>query len=487
MSSDQCAIRVRDLSKCYQIYDRPQDRLKQSIYPRLQRILGREPKNCYREFWALKDVSFEVMKGEAVGIVGRNGAGKSTLLQLICGTLNPSTGSIEVEGKISALLELGSGFNPEFTGRENVFVNAQILGLSRDDIIHRFDEIVSFADIGDFIDQPVKTYSSGMMMRLAFAVQTAVDPMVLIVDEALSVGDMFFQAKCMARINKLVGAGVTLLFVSHDVGVVAQLCKKAILLDAGQVFAVGEAKRVVDRYMQLQLEERNLASRLALQSSAKPRACTPRVEEDFVRSTLKNQSGPSAFDVCSPLSAGAMTQRANDVVRCLPDLLFGQESFLVKAQYARVRSGDAEIINVQMLKDDVHCVTFDFDDTAEIRLLVSFYHDLDNLDVALKICTLQGSNILFFDTRVQGEMGRKYQGGKTYLFAWQIKLPLMHGNYLVACGLAHPPSSPGEDWTFVDMVSHAYDFKILPRQSGMIDGFVTLPAQLIIDELEGAH
>lgn len=485
--SSKSAIRVQDLSKCYEIYAQPQDRLKQSIHPRLQRLLGRQPRTYYREFWALKDVSFEVDKGEAVGIIGRNGAGKSTLLQLVCGTLNPTCGSVEVEGTVSALLELGSGFNPEFTGRENVFVNAQILGLSREETLSRFDEIASFADIGEFMDQPVKIYSSGMMMRLAFAVQTAVDPTILIVDEALSVGDMFFQAKCMARINKLVDSGVALLFVSHDVGVVTQLCRRAILLQDGRVSAIGMAKSVVDEYMKLELEERNLASRALLQSrnTGKPELRTTETDEDFIRLNMQEDSITTAVDVSSCSSVSRLTQTAGGVLPSLSDLSFGRESFSVKAQHARVCSGDAEIINVQMLKNSAHSVAFDFDDIAEIRVVVNCYRDLGNLDVALKICTLQGSNILFFDTRLQGEMARKYKGGKIYLFDWHIKLPLMHGNYLVACGLAHPPSSPGQDWIFVDMVPHAYDFKMSPRQFGMIDGFVTLPAQLIVDEVGG--
>ncbi|MDZ4098100.1 MAG: ABC transporter ATP-binding protein, partial [Methylophilaceae bacterium] len=190
------AIKVENLSKCYQIYDNPRDRLKQFVAPRLQRLTWQTPKQYFREFWALKDVSFEVKKGETVGIIGRNGSGKSTLLQMICGTLNPTSGSIQTSGRSAALLELGSGFNPEFTGRENVYMNAAVLGLTQDEIDKRYDDIVAFADIGEFINQPVKTYSSGMVVRLAFAVQSQIDPDILIVDEALSVGDAKFQAKC---------------------------------------------------------------------------------------------------------------------------------------------------------------------------------------------------------------------------------------------------------------------------------------------------
>ena len=250
MSSDNLAIRVQNLSKCYEIYDRPQDRLKQSIRPRLQRIAGREVQNYYREFWSLRDVSFEVNRGETVGIIGRNGSGKSTLLQIICGTLQPTAGQVDIlSGRVAALLELGSGFNPEFTGRENVFMNAGILGLSREQTEARFADIEAFADIGDFIDQPVKTYSSGMMVRLAFAVIAHVDADILIIDEALSVGDVFFVQKCMRFLRRFMERR-TVLFVSHDTGAVLNLCQTAIWLHKGQIEAQGAPKTVTEKYLE---------------------------------------------------------------------------------------------------------------------------------------------------------------------------------------------------------------------------------------------
>lgn len=258
MSSKHPAIRVRDLSKCYEIYERPQDRLKQSIHPRLQRFVGREPKNYYREFWALKDVSFDVNRGEAVGIIGRNGAGKSTLLQLICGTLNPTCGLVEVQGIVAALLELGSGFNPEFTGRENVYLSASMLGLRHEEIEAKFDEIAGFADIGAFLDQPVKIYSSGMLMRLAFAVNTCINPEVLIVDEALSVGDAPFQSKCFKRLRQLIDNGTSVLFVSHDISTVRSICSRALWLKNGRAEIWGEAKDVVKHYERFCWEEQGV-------------------------------------------------------------------------------------------------------------------------------------------------------------------------------------------------------------------------------------
>lgn len=246
--SSETAIKVENLSKCYQIYDQPRDRLKQFILPRLQRTAGMGAKQYFREFWALKDVSLEVKKGETVGIIGRNGSGKSTLLQLICGTLNPTSGSVQTVGRVAALLELGSGFNPEFTGRENVYMNASVLGLSNDEIDARFDEIAAFADIADFLEQPVKTYSSGMVVRLAFAVAINVAPEILIVDEALAVGDAAFQRKCMRKIGELSEAGVTLLFVSHDMEAVKKTCSRAIYLVGGSSVEFGTAKQVCISY-----------------------------------------------------------------------------------------------------------------------------------------------------------------------------------------------------------------------------------------------
>lgn len=258
MSSD-IAIKVENLSKCYQIYDHPRDRLKQFILPRLQRMLGLLPRQYYREFWALKGVCFEVKKGETVGIVGRNGSGKSTLLQMICGTLSPTSGTITAQKRVAALLELGAGFNPEFTGRENVYMNASVLGLTKDEIDIRFGDIAAFADIGDFIEQPVKTYSSGMYSRLAFSIAINVDPEVLIVDEALAVGDARFVAKCMRRIKDIQKRGASILFVSHDVGSVRTLCERAIWLDKGSLVEQGDVFPVTGRFTEYMFrDEKNV-------------------------------------------------------------------------------------------------------------------------------------------------------------------------------------------------------------------------------------
>jgi lipopolysaccharide transport system ATP-binding protein len=251
MSFDDIAIKVEGVSKRFELYNVPRDQLKQFILPKFQRMVGLKPKQYFREFWALRDISLEIKKGESVGIVGRNGSGKSSLLQIITGTLSPTNGLVTTQGRIAALLELGSGFSPDFTGRENVFMNAAILGLSKEEVSERFDDIAAFADIGAFIEQPVKTYSSGMMVRLAFAVAINVNPDILIIDEALSVGDELFQRKCFSRIEAIRTKGTTLLFVSHSNSAIVELCDRAVLMDAGEKLAVGAPKQIVGRYQKL--------------------------------------------------------------------------------------------------------------------------------------------------------------------------------------------------------------------------------------------
>lgn len=242
------SVEAIGLSKCYRIYSHPRDRLLQAVWGRDQRG---KPKQFFREFWALQEVSFSLGRGQTLGVVGRNGSGKSTLLQLLCGTLQPSTGEVRMQGRIGALLELGSGFNPEFSGLENVFLNASLLGLSRAETEARLDEILAFADIGEFIDQPVKTYSSGMSVRLAFAVQAHIDPDVLVVDEALAVGDEFFQKKCYSHLERLKERGTSVLLVTHSCPQIIQHCDQALLLHKGKARMLGEPARITVTYQRL--------------------------------------------------------------------------------------------------------------------------------------------------------------------------------------------------------------------------------------------
>jgi len=266
LTEADAVIEVREVGKCYQIYERPQDRLKQ--------MLWRGRRRYYREFWALRNASFSVRRGETVGVIGRNGSGKSTLLKLLCGTLAPTTGTLTVLGRVAALLELGTGFNPEFTGRENVYLNAAILGLDDAEIEHYLPEIVAFADIGEFIDQPVKTYSSGMAVRLAFAVAAHVRADILVIDEALAVGDVFFVQKCMRFLRKFQEHG-TLFFVSHDTAAVVNLCDRVLWLDNGQVRAAGPAKEVCEHYLAMLRE--STQGVIGAKSPAADRSSSPKI------------------------------------------------------------------------------------------------------------------------------------------------------------------------------------------------------------------
>jgi lipopolysaccharide transport system ATP-binding protein len=287
MSSD-LAIVARDAGKCYRIYRKPQDRLKQ--------VFARGSRKYYSEYWALRGVSFEIRRGETVGIVGRNGAGKSTLLQIISGTLRPTSGSVEVNGRVAALLELGAGFNPEFTGRENVFLAASVLGLSSAQISERFDAIAEFAGIGDFIEQPVKLYSSGMFARLAFAVAAHVDADILIVDEILAVGDASFTQKCMRFIHHFKKHG-TLLFVSHDTASITSLCDRAVWLDRGEIRESGSAKEVSYSYIASLYAEGEEAAGFRIGGVRKAEVREGRRVEDPRRATLEASTHRNEIEV----------------------------------------------------------------------------------------------------------------------------------------------------------------------------------------------
>ncbi|RUR32226.1 ABC transporter ATP-binding protein [Vreelandella nanhaiensis] len=254
MCSD-VAICVQGISKRYEVFAQPQDRLKQMIIPRLKTTLGLKATQYFKEFWAVRNVSFSVRKGETVGIIGRNGSGKSTLLQMICGTATPTNGEININGRVAALLELGAGFNIEFTGRENILMNAAILGFPEETMKERMCDVLEFSELTDFIDQPVKTYSSGMFARLAFSIAIHVDPDILIIDEALAVGDSRFVAKCMRRIKDIQKRGATILFVSHDVSSVRTLCDRAIWLNHGSLVEDGDVFPVTGKYMEFMFKD----------------------------------------------------------------------------------------------------------------------------------------------------------------------------------------------------------------------------------------
>lgn len=274
-------ISLINVSKCYKRYAHPADRLKEILLPKKIRA---------QEFWALRNINLEVSKGETLGLIGRNGSGKSTLLQIIAGTLTPTTGTVDVKGRVSALLELGSGFNPEFTGRQNVFLNGRILGLTQKQIEDKFDRIVAFADIGDFLDEPVKTYSSGMFVRLAFAVAIHVEPEILIVDEALAVGDIFFQQKCFKFLENLRSQGTAILFVSHDTQAILNLCDRGAILQNGCLTHSGVPSEIVPKYTEIYY------SQFTEQSTESKLDCT----DEFQRTQVLSENGNLSADFVQP-------------------------------------------------------------------------------------------------------------------------------------------------------------------------------------------
>ena len=386
----RAVVSARSVGKMYRIYDQPQDRLKQMLLARTGRRYG-------QEFWALRDLSFDLYPGERIGVIGRNGSGKSTLLQIIAGTLAPTEGEVRVHGRVSALLELGSGFNPEFTGRENVYINGAILGLSREQIDERFEDIAAFAEIGEFIEQPVKVYSSGMFVRLAFAVTTSLEPDVLLVDEALAVGDVFFQQKCYRRMNDLRAQGCAVILVSHSMADIEQFCDRALLLDHGRAVFLGTAPQAVKHYYLVEQVERA------------PAATVPR----------KGRTAAASFgEARGPWP---------------PD-----EAFLNISQVPQVSNGWARCTAVALCDADNHyCVAF------EQGAMARFYYEfelLHDIEVPLAGVVLQNERGVLAHGKGTFEYGTPVPtavtAGSRLRVAQSIRLDLGVGEYTFEVGLA---------------------------------------------------
>lgn len=397
--SSEVVITVNNLSKSYQIYSQPRDRLKQFILPRLRHLVGLPTKQYCRDFWALRDISFEVRRGETIGVIGRNGSGKSTLLQMISGTLTPSSGEIAIGGKITALLELGAGFNPEFSGRDNVFLNAAIFGLPRELIEQKFDEIAAFADIGEFIEQPVKTYSSGMYARLAFAVATALDPEILVVDEILSVGDVFFQARCMRKLDEFRESGGTVFFVTHDTYSVERICTRAIVLDKGRKVFEGGTADAVNVYYKMSREE--------------PTAPMP--------SAPAEQSGiviQAEAKVALPAAAPVPVRRDHVV-----------------------DDGTAFIDQIYVLNSDGETsLNYAVGDWITVKLHVHFLADYDQLDFGVGIRDRSGTLIGGAHTFYSGNSFGPVRAGERRVLTARLKADLVPGEYLLIAGVAQHDS-----------------------------------------------
>ncbi|MFM0240621.1 ABC transporter ATP-binding protein [Paraburkholderia phytofirmans] len=467
MVLDDIAIHVRDLSKRYELYAKPHHRLAQML------LRGR--RQFFGEFWPLRNISFNVKKGEAVGIVGRNGAGKSTLLQIIAGVLSPTQGDVEVHGRVAALLELGSGFNPEFTGRENAYLNGSILGLTRKEMDAAMPEIIRFAAIGDFFDQPVKHYSSGMMVRVAFAVQVQLNPDVLIVDEALAVGDALFQKRCYQRIRQLRDRGVAILFVSHDIESVRTFTDRAILLHHGEVMAAGPSGEVVLAYRKLLHDEENLAKqkeiaehKQALKANTAPAVAAP-VESPQL-------TAPAA--TAEPLEAAAAEGHLGQAVSNVSDAADQMET------EARNEGGKFEFGSLEALITDVsvldgageQCTTFYTGDTVKIVVKFSIREDMDKLYVNLRIRNKEGIKMYSWGTFNQDAeliaskqdgfvfWNRKFRAGEEHSVVFTMDSCALGENfYEVQASLIHQESMNFSDQAILHWIDEAAFFMVRAR------------------------
>ena len=457
-------ISVAGVSKAYRMWKDPAQRLFSPLYAELARHLP-DPANAalqkraaagYLDFYALRDVSFEVARGEAVGIIGRNGSGKSTLLQIIAGTLQPTVGTARVQGRVAALLELGAGFNPDFTGRENVMLSGAVLGLSRAEMEARFDDVAAFADIGEFIEQPVKTYSSGMMMRLAFAVNICVDPEVLIVDEALSVGDAPFQSKCFRRLRQLIDQGVSLLFVSHDIGTVRSICSRALWLKNGRAEMWGEAKDVAKHY---------------------ERFCWQ--EQGVVLSDPANATAP-ATTVDS--GSGGIP----------PALLQPNPGFTTRRQATRVGTGAVVLDNFIITKaDGTPASSCEYNETLEFSYLGRACADVDSeFILSVRLRDLKGHQVLSAHD-IHGTHRIKARVGDRFVARFSLPLPLHHQEYAVLTGIfgfqggmARPVGSYefslAEVW---DVIEDAAFIRVNPCAAMPLPGPVHVNAPLHFEKL----
>lgn len=437
---DDVVIQAAGVGKCYQIYEKPAHRL-------LQGLVG-DGRRFYREFWALRHVGFEVRRGETLGIVGRNGSGKSTLLQLIAGTLTPTTGEIQVRGRVAALLELGSGFNSEFTGRENVYLNASILGLSKDQIDERYDAIAEFAAIGDFIDQPIRNYSSGMIMRLAFSVVAHVDADILIIDEALSVGDAFFTQKCMRFLREFKERG-TLLFVSHDGASVTGLCDRAIWLDQGSMRQEGEPKAVMNAYLEAFIADREGRTGSAGNSDLTSSEVLSRVRDKRLdllnRSTLRN-------DI--------------EVVEFTPSKGFGE--------------GNAKITDVALCGTDGKLLpTIIGGEIVSLEITSVVNEDVDNMIVGFYFKDKLGQ-LLFGDNTEVARQGSPLalRAGERFSARFVFEMPrLQQGDYFITAGVA---SGTQQEHVIQHWLHEALALKSLGRALPV--GIIGLPMHEIVLE-----
>ncbi len=436
------SIKVENLSKIYKLYDKPIDRLKESMHP--------FRKKFHRDFYALKDITFEVEKGETVGIIGKNGSGKSTLLKIIAGVLTPSSGTVKVNGKVSALLEFGTGFNPELTGIENIYFSGTIMGYTKEEIDMKLDDILSFADIGDFVYQPLKTYSSGMCVRLAFAVTTIIDPEILIIDEALAVGDMFFQAKSMTHMRKMMDSGVTVIFVSHDTGAIKSLCKQAILLDSGILVDYDRADKIEEKYFALKvMSEQKVVQKEIIKN------------EQFDNENnckIKSETWALAFS--------------------------NNSDFQKRASFQRIQNGKANFVNVQLLDENENQINHvDYEQLVTLRMAVEVCEDIHMMAFGYHIRDVNGVYIVYSDSIIENKSLNYPKKGDRYIIDWKFRVSLKDGTFNIICVLSIPINLAMGQVDFCDFIPLAVQFQVLPKQISRLYGGVHWENEVIITNI----
>ena len=424
-------IQIEHLLKNYKIFDKPSDRVREALHP--------WGKRYSRDFYALRDINLEIRRGETVGIIGKNGAGKSTLLKIITGVLTPTEGKLQVHGRIASLLELGAGFNPEMTGRENLYMVGNLMGYTRGQMDERAPEIIDFADIGDFIDQPVKMYSSGMFARLAFSVNAHVSPDILIVDEALSVGDMFFQAKCINRMQQMIHSGVTILYVSHDIISMKSLCQRAIYLDHGSIVMDGKTDEVVEEYRNRQMEENNShVHRGAAQPGDKLHTVGQREADGF---------GENA-------------------------------EFVRKSAYQRIGNGKVSFYNVRLLDESEQVIDeVTFGQTVILRMSIVVNEDLDNkVGHGYHLRDYTGQDLIYSDSMIRHSLIDCPRRGERYVVDYKFCMTVKEGPYTFACVLSIPIDIAHGIVDVCDYVPCAVQVTAVPKSSTerMHGGFVNL-------------
>lgn len=418
------AIQVQHLTKMYKLYEKPSDRLKES--------LGLSRKKKYREHYALRDVNFDIEEGECVGIIGTNGSGKSTILKIITGVLSPTEGEVKVNGRISALLELGAGFNMEYTGLENIYLNGTMIGFTEEEIDARLDDILAFADIGDFVHQPVKMYSSGMFVRLAFAVAINIDPEILIVDEALSVGDVFFQAKCYHKFEEFKKQGKTILFVSHDLSSISKYCDKVVLLNKGKMLAEGNPKEMVDMYKQL----------LVNQDPVKQGA------EEAPSSRKETENWRAGFQVN-------------------PDTLeYGDKQ--------------AEIVDFVVLDSKGRqSNTIEKGSCFSIKMKVRFHETIQQPIMAFTFKNIQGTEITGTNTLFEKAEVKCAEAGKECMVTFSQEMNLQGGEYLLSFGCTGYKAG---DFTVFHRLYDACNITVVSHKNTV--GFYDMNSRVSVEELE---